>query len=424
MIALLTVCALAPTSVLTLADALAVAKKRPAVVQAKQNALAGDARYGEARSALLPQINGTAFYRRATQNVAQNPGSLPPGLASSTSTFNSVNYFSLGIQSTQLIYDSQETIDKVRAARATAESLHAAERLAFVQAGLDVRTAFFNARAMKALVGVAKEALGMQDRHLAQVEGFIKIGTRPDIDLAQSKVDRANAKLSLVQAEGNYDTAKAQLNFVIGRMAGTDFDVDDSNLGPAEGEDDSLEDQLRIAERSRPDLVQLERQVRAAELTLSSTKGQHGPQLSGGVGLTYAGTDAAPLVWNWQAQLTLSVPIFSGLNIWEQTKEADANLKIARAQLEQQKLQVRLDVEKARVVVRAAKEAVLAADEVLVNARERLRLAEGRYQAGVGNAIELGDAQLVLTQSAAQKVQAEYNLATARGQLLFALGRE
>jgi len=58
-----------------------------------------------------------------------------------------------------------------------------------------------------------------------------------------------------------------------------------------------------------------------------------------------------------------------------------------------------------------------------VNAREQLRLAEGRYQSGVGSIIELGDAQIAATSAAAQVVQADFNLATARAQLLTALGR-
>jgi outer membrane protein len=59
-----------------------------------------------------------------------------------------------------------------------------------------------------------------------------------------------------------------------------------------------------------------------------------------------------------------------------------------------------------------------------VNARERLRLAEGRYQAGAGSLLELSDAQVALTAAAAQQVRAEYELAAARAALLRALGRE
>jgi outer membrane protein len=42
----------------------------------------------------------------------------------------------------------------------------------------------------------------------------------------------------------------------------------------------------------------------------------------------------------------------------------------------------------------------------------------------VGNAIELGDAQVALTTAEAQTVQADDRLSTARAQLLRALGRQ
>jgi outer membrane protein len=84
---------------------------------------------------------------------------------------------------------------------------------------------------------------------------------------------------------------------------------------------------------------------------------------------------------------------------------------------------VRVELERARLTIEAAKAALTASDEALTNARARLGLAEGRYEAGVGNAIELGDAQLALTDAAAQRVQMEYNLAIARAQLLAALGK-
>jgi outer membrane protein len=85
---------------------------------------------------------------------------------------------------------------------------------------------------------------------------------------------------------------------------------------------------------------------------------------------------------------------------------------------------VRFEVENALLAVRRAKSEIDAAQEALVNAQEQLRLAEGRYQTGVGNIIELGDAQVPVTRAAAQKVQADFDLATARAQLLHALGRD
>jgi len=86
--------------------------------------------------------------------------------------------------------------------------------------------------------------------------------------------------------------------------------------------------------------------------------------------------------------------------------------------------QIRLELEQARLGIRAAQALGAASEDALINARDRLRLAEGRYQAGVGNIIELGDAQLAQTAAAAQRVQADYQLFTARAQLLKALGRD
>jgi outer membrane protein len=95
-----------------------------------------------------------------------------------------------------------------------------------------------------------------------------------------------------------------------------------------------------------------------------------------------------------------------------------------RAQRDALRQQVRLEVERAQLAVHAARESVTAADEAQTNARERLRLAEGRYRAGVGNIIELSDAQLSATNAAVQRVQAAYNLATARTELARSLGQQ
>ena len=50
-------------------------------------------------------------------------------------------------------------------------------------------------------------------------------------------------------------------------------------------------------------------------------------------------------------------------------------------------------------------------------------MASGRYKAGVGNAIELGDSQISATSARAQRVNAEYGLALARANLQWQLGQ-
>ena len=129
------------------------------------------------------------------------------------------------------------------------------------------------------------------------------------------------------------------------------------------------------------------------------------------------------MAWNWNATVSLSWPLFEGGLTRGQVREGRAALAALVAQRDALRQQVRVEIEQARLGVRAARTALAAADEALRNARVGLGLAEGRYQSGVGNIIELGDAQVALTAAAARRVQSEYSLATARAQLLKALGR-
>ena len=79
-------------------------------------------------------------------------------------------------------------------------------------------------------------------------------------------------------------------------------------------------------------------------------------------------------------------------------------------------------MEQARLSLRGAKAGLVAANEALVNARIRLRLAERRYETGVGSVIELSDAQVAATNAAAQEVVARFTEAIARAMLLKAIG--
>ncbi len=410
--------------VLTLEEAVRTAMaSQPQLRQARASAEAASARADEARSPLLPQLFGSASYLRTTANFTPRPGSSPSNATGGGSSWATTNYWSYGATLSQLIWDFGQTPGRWRAAEASADSQRESERATLQQIVLGARTAYFGARAARDLVGVARENLANQEAHLRQIQGFVEVGTRPEIDLAQARTDRANAQVQLISAENGYETAKAQLNQAMGVEGPTDYEIGDETLPPVEGEDQPLDPLLAEALRVRPELAALDRQVKAQEATLGAARGGYFPILGVSTGISEGGPALDSTVWNWNATATLTWYLFQGGLTRAQTQEAQANLDGAAAQLTSQRQQVRLEVEQARLAVRAAKAALGAAGEALVNARERLRLAEGRYQAGSGSVIELGDAQVALTTASAQRVQADYNVASARAQLLKALGR-
>jgi outer membrane protein len=394
--------------VLRLEDALSTAlEHQPTVLQARAQTEAAAGRVEQARSPYLPQVTGSAQYQRIHGSLSASAASvgIAPGSSGVTNVSSSATFdrFSAGVSATQLIWDFGQTINRTKAAAASRDAQQSSERTAKQLAMLQVRQAFFQAHEQRSLITVAREGIANQERHLAQIQGFVEQGIRPEIDLAQARTDLANARVQLINAQAAYTTAKAQLNQAMGVQGSLDFDVSEEPLPAVAEENEPVSRLTSVAAESRPELRALARQERAAELTLSAVRGAYGPSLSALGGVSEVGYSLDALGFNWNAGVVLNWPLFQGGLTAGQSREARANIDVAKAQT-------------AKVVITAAADATL-------NAREQLRLAEGRYEAGVGSIIELNDAQLALQNAEAQSVQAETSLALARAQLLLALGR-
>jgi outer membrane protein len=421
--------------VLRLEDALSTAlEHQPTVLEARAQTEAAAGRVEQARAPYLPQVTGTASYQRvhtsssagggvSATTTTTTTGGMPTGVPTGFSSVGTLNRFQAGVSASQLIWDFGTTIDRTKAATQSRDAQQYSERTAKQQAMLQVRQSFFQAHEQRSLITVAHEAIANQERHLAQIQGFVEQGIRPEIDLAQARTDLANARVQLINAQTAYTTAKAQLNQAMGVQGPLDFDVSDEPLPAVAEENEPVTRLASIAAESRPELRALERQERAAELTLSAIHGQYGPTLSAQGAVSEFGNSLDAMGFNWNAGVFLNWPIFQGGLTVGQSREARANIDVAKAQITQQQLQIRVDVETASLAVQAARVVISAAADATLNAREQLRLAEGRYESGVGSIIELNDAQLALQNAEAQSVQAETSLALARAQLLLALGR-
>ncbi|MFL5306099.1 MAG: TolC family protein [Polyangia bacterium] len=414
----------ATAPVLTLAEAVRAARAHhPALELARGSAASALGAANQSRASLLPQLNGTASYTRATSNFVPQPGGTVPLAAQGATSWATDPLWRFGLSASQLVYDFGETINRWKAANVAADAADVSVHATEAQVAYNARVAFFTARAAKDMVRVARETLANQEKHLQQVQGFVEVGTHPAIDLSQARADRATAQLQLINAENNYAVGKAMLNQAMGIERSVDYDLADDALPAIEGEDAPVESLVDDAKRTRPDMASLRLNLTSQELGLRSAHDMNWPNLSLSGSVNESGPELERMTWNFSGLVLLSIPFLQGGAIQAQVRQARGQVQQAQAQLETQRQQVRLDVEQARLGIRAARGAIAAAEDALVNTRDRLRLAEGRYATGVGSIIELGDAQLAATSAAAQKVQAEYQLSTARAQLLKALGR-
>lgn len=377
-------------------------QNHPQLHQAQAAVDASKARSEQARSNLLPQINAGANY--------------VPSLSSSR-TSNGAN---LSLSADQVLYDFGQNSNRYEAATVLSSAQEDSWKLARLQVAQEVRAAYFAAKAAESTVKVALESLQNQQRHLDQVKGFVQIGTRPPIDLAQAQKDVANAQVQLIEAQNSFEIAKAQLSQAMGVEEGS-FSLASTLMPAVPGEEQSLERLLKEALDHHPEYASLTKQRNAQTLTVRTIKAVGMPTLRATTRLAEDTTRLSEP--SWEAGVAFSWPLFNGGATKAQLSEAEANLAKLDAQLVLLRQRIRLDLEKARLAVKGGKAAREAAGKSTKNAMEQLKLAEGRYLAGLGSVLELGDAQLALTNAKAQEIQVEYKLASARIQLLAALGR-
>jgi outer membrane protein len=401
--------------VVGLAEALQLAKRhQPSLRRAAAEVQAARARAAQSRAPLLPQVSASASYERATRNSNLRP----------TQDFDMGDSFGFGVSATQLVWDFDKTHGRYAAARQSVAAQEHSERAAEQDVAQAVRAAYFEARAARTLLAVSEETLANVQRHLEQISGFVAAGARAEIDLAQARTDLANARVDLISSQNGYDSARARLVQAVGGALVGDYDVADESMPVVAGEDGTTDALLARALPARAELHALERQIAAQERTADSIAGGYWPSLSVSTGVSEGGPALDDMRWNWRVGAALSWSLYQGGVTDAQRDEAQASLIALRAQLESQQQGIRLEIEEARLSLRAGKASLEATGEAVLGARERLRLAEGRYQAGVGSGLELADAQLGLSSALARQVQAEYALASARARLLRALGTE
>jgi outer membrane protein len=268
-----------------------------------------------------------------------------------------------------------------------------------------------------------------QNKHVTQIREFVSAGTRPKIDLRSAELNLANAELALVRAKNGVELAKVALNAAMGVEGPIDYDVADPAEQQLPEESRPVTDLLPEALHQRPEMVRADAELRAQVASRRVAKSAYYPafQAFGNVnGSKVDDTKNGDLDWiyNWYVGAGLSWNLYSGSLTTKQVEETEAAEAQVAAQREQTRQSIRSDLEQQLISVSEAKERIRVSDRAVTTADERLKLAEGRYQAGAGDVIELDDAQIAQFNARAARVSAQYDLATARARLLRALGRK
>lgn len=390
---------------LTLEECIAIAlDAQPRVQATLADYAAARYRVNQALAPLLPQLSGSVGATRSELWSSTGGVATLSGKQLSDS-------FLAQVQLSQVLFDFGKTLAATEAARKLAEVAVEDVELQRQLISLTVKEAYTNTLFSQRLIRVQEQAQERAELNLRSAKGFFDVGTRPKSDVARAEVDVANAKLDLIRAKNALRTAIVALNIAMAINVDTPTQIVDNlvyqplTLDRPQLRSDSL--------RQRPEYRQAKLRAAAAEATERQTFRNFFPDVSGSG--SYGGSQPQ-LNENWSLGLSLSWSLFDGGGRIARYQEAKANLEGARARVKSTELDIVQNVEQAEIAVEEAQERILAAQTLVASAQENFRLAQGRFDAGVGTILELTDAQLALTQAQNTESQAlaDYRIALAR----------
>jgi outer membrane protein len=401
--------------VLTLERAIEIAmNQQPSLRQSRAQLEAAHARVDQARVIRRPTVDLSASLSTGStsQFTAATGRAGPEFFSHSEST-------GLGAQASWRIYDFGLTDANITAAERSAEASQAALGTSVLDIRNSVELAYFAAVANRRLVQVAEATVRSEDLHLEQARRFVAAGAKDPIEVAQAQSRDANAKSALAQARSNEASALANLRSAIGWIDPANSPIVSASWpAPLAADPPDLATLVDAARKHRPELVQLDKLLLAADASVAAAEAERRPVLSASASTQWSpGSDNWSPEPSWTAGLALSWSLFDGGRSAADARVARANLASAAAQRDAQlvSLTSQLDLSRAQIVANRAN--VAASTEAVASARAQLRLAEARYAQGLGSQIELADAQTAITTSEGNLVQAEYQLAVAWAQL-------
>jgi outer membrane protein len=324
----------------------------------------------------------------------------------------------------------QELFDfgRIGAQRAAADALvdvskhdADAERL---DVEFSVEEAYFSVLAAKSVIRAADEAYDRAKVHRDLAKRGVDSGLRPPIELTRAEADLGRYEVGRVRARGGLSVAQAVLAGAIGSPDGA---VDTSGEAPQPAEMPSLTQAIALAQSRDPRLAVALAKLQAAEKQTTAIGAEMRPDLSltgsisgraGGAPGTTAGSQPTGSGWipdvpNWDVGVVLSWPLFDG-TIAARRDAAKAQEQVRHDEVDAIRLQQVAAVNAGFVQVQVARAALVGLENTVVAAKANYDQADARFKAGIGNAVELADAEAVRTDAEIQLALGQFELARAR----------
>lgn len=383
----------------------------PRIQAAMQDVFASDARIKQAWSSYFPQLSWQTGYSKIKQ--LQLSDALGENLV--------FNYFVLGqLSASQMLYDFGVTQNQVTIRRLDREGYKVSLTGTVNDVICEVKKSYYAFQYALEAKKVAEEMVQRYEAFYNQAKAFYTAGTSPKVDVTIAEVNLSNAKLMLIQAENAVDIAMAKLNNTMGLPYTNKYSISDHLR--YDTCDITLSEAIEIAKEARPDYQLADIRVEEAKQNLKLVKKSYFPTITV-EGQYQIGGSHPTSNYGYNYGGYLNFPTINGMLINNEIKEAKALYSKEQALAMSTKNEIYFQIQQAYFTMVEKKNSIPVSFLGLKQAKENYELSYGRYKVGVGNPVELKEAQVQYQDAMLRYYNSLYEFNSAKADLEKYIGK-
>ncbi len=388
----------------------------------QNNPQVASSRYTAQAAAQIPVQIGSAFQPTVSGSItgtgADSGSRIAAGVLNNPIVYN---HTGTGLTINQLVTDFGRTKNLVQSASLRAQAQNQVLETTRAQVLLATDGAYFNALRAQSVLTVAEQTVTARKLVSDQVTALAQSALKSQLDVSFANVNLADARLLLVSAQNDLDSAYANLATAIGLPQQVRFTLtDEPEPSTLAAEISPLLDE---AIQKRPELADLRLEEQAAQRFERAERDLWFPT----IGIT--GTAGFAPIADSQISsrygavgLNVNLPVFNGGLFRARRSEAELRARAASQNVKDLENRVIRDVRVSYLNARTAFERVGLTAQLLDQAKLSLDLAQSRYDLGLSSIIELSQAQLNLTSAQIGNASAKYDYQSQRAQLSYQVG--
>jgi outer membrane protein len=381
---------------------------------------------GVARAAYLPTVSGNGQVVR--DNSVTDVTGHPTLSSDTTATINSES-----VSLNWTLYDFGARAAAVRNANALLTSAQSSQDAALQATFVAVAKDYYAAQAAAGALDAARDVERMSADSMKAAQARVDRGIAPVSDALQAQTAYRQAVLARSKAQGTRQSALGTLSSDMDLSPDTPLQLPGITAGvqPDPMFSRSVSELIDDARRTHPSVLAAQAQVDAAEAKVDQTRDEGLPSVSlvskytrdnQPVSLGLGILEFPSTGHEWFVGVQVTIPFFEGFGRTYQVHQTEAQLEQQQVELDDTRQQVALEVWNSYQAVQTSSSGVTESANLLDIAGRSFEAAQHRYDHGVGNILELLNAQTALSNAKQQRIQALSDWQAARLRLAGSLG--